>query len=265
MDSEIEVRNELQQYGLSDQEALLYVALVKKSSTASDVAEKTGIQRTRIYEIARELEAKGFIEMSLERPVIFRAVNPESVLKKLKSDYEKKIHELNSKGQEIVDILKKMPSEEEDNGRIWSINGESNIISKFNEMCKNAEGGVCFTTQRFSAIDKIEKTLVECNSRNVEIKAAVPILECTKPYARRLAKFSNLRHFDHRIRLLLVDGSEVLIFLVDPDKGVEDFTTGNLPACEKALYSRNNSLVYIFSQFFDDIWEASVSTEKLLE
>lgn len=265
MDSEIEIRNQLQKYGLSDQEAVLYLALLKKSSTASLAAEKTGIPRTRMYEIAKELESKGFIEVSLERPVRFRAIEPEIVLKRLKDDLEKKIQELESKGPEIINILKNIPSEEEEEENIWTINGENNVISKFNEMIKHAEKEICFTTQRFSAIDKIEKAMLECKMRGVEIKAAVPILECTKRYARRLAKFAELRHFDHRIRFLLVDRSEVIIFLVSPEKGIEDFKTGNLPACKKALYSRNSSLVYIFSQFFDDIWGASIPIGNLLK
>jgi len=265
MNSEIEIKQELQRCGITDQEAVLYLALFKKSSTASDVAERTGIPRTRVYEIARELESKGFIEMNLDRPVKFRAIEPEIVLRRLKAGLERKLQELTLKGPEIVNILKKIPSEEEEKETVWAINGESNVISKFNEMCKHAEKEICFTTQRFSAIDKIEKTLIEHKAQGMEIKAAVPILDCTKPYARRLAKFSDLRHFDHRIRFLLVDRSEVLIFLVSPEKGIEDFETGNLPACKKALYSRNSSLIYIFSQFFDELWEGSVSAEKLLE
>jgi hypothetical protein len=62
-----------------------------------------------------------------------------------------------------------------------------------------------------------------------------------------------------------VDRVDVLIFLVDPSVGIEDFITGNLPACEKSLYSQNRSLVYIFSQFFDDIWKVSFPVEELLK
>jgi sugar-specific transcriptional regulator TrmB len=265
MDGETEVRHELQRYGLSDQEAVLYIALLRRNSIASDVAERTGIPRTRVYEVARELESKGFIEMSLERPLKLRAVEPDVMLRRLRADYEKKIQELKDRGPHIIDILESIPSEEVERESMWSINGETNVISKFNEMCAQAENEICFTTSRFSAIDKIENTLKERQAHNVKIKAAIPILECTKPYARRLAKFINLRHFDHRIRFLLVDRSEVIIFLVDPDEGIEDFRVGNLPACEKALYSRNSCLVYIFSQSFDDIWGGSIPAEELLK
>lgn len=265
MESEIEVRHELQRYGLSDQEALLYLALLKRNSTASEVAEHTGIPRTRIYEVARELESKGFLEMSVERPLKLRAIEPDVVLRRLKASYEEKIHDLEQNSPQIISILESIPSEEEEKESIWSINGESNIISKFNEMCNHAEKEIYFTTSRFSAVDKIEKTILERKAKNIEIRAAVPILECTKPYAKRLAQFCNLRHFDHRIRFLLVDRSEVIIFLVDPVEGIEDFMRGNLPSCETALYSRNSCLVYIFSQFFDEIWEGSVSAEDMLE
>jgi sugar-specific transcriptional regulator TrmB len=264
MDSEFEVRQELQRYGLSEQEALLYLTLFRKNSTASEAAEQTGIPRTRVYEVARDLESKGFIEMSVERPLKLRAIEPEIVFRRLKADFEKKIQDLKEKTPEMIGILKSIPTKEEEIESIWSINGESNVISKFDEMCKTAESEICFTTSRFSAIGKIEKTLRECKAHNVEIKAAVPVLDCTKLYVKKLFKFFNVRHFDHRIRFLLVDRSEVIIFLVDPEKGVEDFMKGNLPACEKALYSRNSSLVDIFSQFFDEIWDGSVSLERML-
>jgi sugar-specific transcriptional regulator TrmB len=265
MESEIEARLELQRYGLSDQEALLYLALLKGNSTASEVAEHTGIPRTRIYEVARELESKGFLEMNVERPLKLRAIEPSTVLRRLKAGYEEKIQDLEQNSPQIISILESIPSKEEEGESIWSINGESNVISKFNEMCGHAENEICFTTSRFSAIEKIEKTLLEQKAHNVEIRAAVPVLECTKPYAKRLAQFCNLRHFDHRIRFLLVDRAEVLIFLVDPVEGIKDFMRGDLPSCETALYSRNSCLVYIFSQFFDEIWEGSVVAEEMLE
>jgi sugar-specific transcriptional regulator TrmB len=265
MDDEIQILHELQEFGLSDQEALLYLTLLRKSSTASEVAKRTDIPRTRVYEIARDLDSKGFIEMSLSRPLKLRAMQPEMVFKRLKAEYEKKIKNIEDESPELINLLNNVPEEKEEEESIWSVNGENNIISKFNELCENATKEICFTTSRFSALDKIEKTLLNCKSNNISIMAAVPVLDCTKPYVRRLATHFNVRHFDHRIRFLLVDRAHVLIFLVDPTAGIEDFKTGNLPACEKSLYSQNRSLVYIFSQFFDDIWKVSFPVKELLK
>jgi len=265
MDDEIQIIHELQEFGLSDQEALLYLTLLRKSSTATEIAKRTDIPRTRVYEIARDLESKGFIEMSLSRPLKLRAMQPEMVFQRLKSEFERKIKDIEDNSPGVINLLKQIPEEKEEKESIWSVNGESNIISKFNELCENATEEICFTTSRFSALDKIENTLLNCKSTGIEIKAAVPVLDCTKPYIKRLATHFNVRHFDHRIRFLLVDRVDVLIFLVDPSAGIEDFITGNLPACEKSLYSQNRSLVYIFSQFFDDIWKVSFPVEELLK
>ncbi|MCX6668476.1 MAG: TrmB family transcriptional regulator, partial [Methanothrix sp.] len=53
----------LRKLGLTEYEAKTYAALVGLGeATARGVHEKSGVPRTRIYDILRDLEGKGFVE-----------------------------------------------------------------------------------------------------------------------------------------------------------------------------------------------------------
>lgn len=86
MNGEIKYLNEL---GLSDQEAAVYVALLKLGeSPASVVAKEVGIKRTTVYPLLKSLLAKGCVLLYFKKDVrTYRAQKP----KRLLSNFEKKI------------------------------------------------------------------------------------------------------------------------------------------------------------------------------
>ncbi len=81
----------LQDMGLSDQEASIYVALLKSGGLpASTVAKEVGIRRTTAYSSLKGLAQKGFVEVFVKRGrQIFIAEKPQNIAgyfeKKLKA------------------------------------------------------------------------------------------------------------------------------------------------------------------------------------
>lgn len=86
MNGEIKYLNEL---GLSDQEAAVYVALLRLGeSPASVIAKEVGIKRTTAYPLLKSLLAKGCALLYFKKDVrTYRAQKP----KRLLSNFEKKI------------------------------------------------------------------------------------------------------------------------------------------------------------------------------
>jgi sugar-specific transcriptional regulator TrmB len=78
----------LQQVGLNEYEAKTYLALINVHlSTATQVSEKSGVPRTKIYSVLESLSGKGWIRVYSGVPLLFKAVAPASVFEKVKEDF----------------------------------------------------------------------------------------------------------------------------------------------------------------------------------
>ena len=82
-----EIVDGLRKLGLTDYEARAYATLVGMGeATAREVHEMSAVPRTRIYDILRDLEGKGFVEFVDGSPTYYRAVEPDRVMKRLKDE-----------------------------------------------------------------------------------------------------------------------------------------------------------------------------------
>lgn len=92
----------LQQFGLNQKQAQVYLGLLELgTATVIEVAKKTGIKRTTVYDVLVELEKKGLIAQSKKgKRRIFLAQEPERL--------EKILEEKKSKLQELLPALKSL-------------------------------------------------------------------------------------------------------------------------------------------------------------
>ncbi len=82
-----EIVDGLGKLGLTEYEARAYATLVGMGeATAREVHEMSSVPRTRIYDILRDLEGKGFVEFVHGSPTYYRAVEPDRVMKRLKEE-----------------------------------------------------------------------------------------------------------------------------------------------------------------------------------
>jgi len=78
----------LQQVGLTEYEAKSYLALLNTHlSTATNVSEKSGVPRTKIYSTLESLKNKGWVRVYSGVPLLFKAIKPMAVFEKVKKDY----------------------------------------------------------------------------------------------------------------------------------------------------------------------------------
>ncbi len=85
-----------ERFKLNIYEIKIWTSLLGKGiATASDLAEISGVPRSRCYDVLESLEKKGFIIMKIGKPIKYMAVQPEAVVdrvqKKLKEDAEDQI------------------------------------------------------------------------------------------------------------------------------------------------------------------------------
>jgi len=96
-----ETLNELRQrFKLNIYEVKIWTALLSRGiAAASELADISGVPRSRCYDVLESLEKKGFIIMKIGKPIKYIAVEPEVVVERVK----KKLQDEASEQIKIVD------------------------------------------------------------------------------------------------------------------------------------------------------------------
>lgn len=101
------VVQKLQRIGLTEYEARAYLSLLNTHlNTATKVSEKSGVPRTKIYSILESLAHKGWIRIYSGVPLLFKAVDPIEVFKKVKTDYHEFLDSVETTLEEEVKEMK---------------------------------------------------------------------------------------------------------------------------------------------------------------
>ena len=83
------VVEKLQRVGLTEYEAKVYLSLLRDHlNSATKLSEKSGVPRTKIYQVLESLERKSWIRIYLGIPLLFKAVDPRDVFEKVKKNYD---------------------------------------------------------------------------------------------------------------------------------------------------------------------------------
>ena len=77
-------------FDLNIYEAKVWTALLSRGvATAGELADISGVPRSRSYDVLENLEKKGFIIMKLGKPIKYIAVKPEEILKRARQPIER--------------------------------------------------------------------------------------------------------------------------------------------------------------------------------
>ena len=76
-------------FRLNIYEAKIWSSLLSRGiASAGELAEVSGVPRSRCYDVLESLEKKGFIIMKIGKPIKYIAVKPEVILERVKHDVE---------------------------------------------------------------------------------------------------------------------------------------------------------------------------------
>ena len=135
MDENIRV---LKGIGLTMYEAQAYVTLTSLiSSTASEISEKSGIPRSKIYDVLKGLTNKNFIDVEDGRPLTYNVKSPVDVLGKEKDRIDAEIDDAITR---LTNVYENGMSQVQ--APIWRIYGVEKIISQEIEIIKRAKTSV---------------------------------------------------------------------------------------------------------------------------
>ena len=220
-------------FNLNIYETKVWLALLTKGiASAREVADLSGVPRSRTYDVLESLEKRGFAIIKLGKPVKYLGVKPKIILEKLKNNVKKdaddrilslsKIKEteefgnLESLYKEGIDPIKR-----EDISA--SIKGKSNISNHLREIIQNAKKEViiCTNADEMASKSKLFAQTFDIFKKN-NIKFKVALSGDPKIISQLEKKFNvKFKKINIDAKFFIIDKKEILFYL-SKDKNDED-------------------------------------------
>jgi len=150
----------LKQLGFSQYEATCYMALVTNHPVnGSQLSKISGIARSRIYDVLRNLKSKGYVlEVNSGQYV---PLPPDELIKRLQRSFSCNIDTFEDQ------IAKASPKN--DLEYVWTITGYDNVMEKAIEMIIHARSEI-YVRLFPEAAHHLNKYLIDADSKGVEIR-----------------------------------------------------------------------------------------------
>jgi sugar-specific transcriptional regulator TrmB len=249
-----EILQTLQSLGLNEYESKVYVTLsLLGPAKASEISKQSEVPRSKIYEVLESLIEKQMIEVSQEKPKMFRAIAPEVAIKTMLNAKEEEFSILKKKAKAIIKELKVLPGEEKLAEGIWEQeSGKSiDVLNKLAEMIGRARKYVIDITRDFSTSQTLRDAIKACLKRNVKVRVICMGIN-EDNYYRAKWYFDQkipIRVFEAKVhpRILVVDGREVAIRL-DRNPLAKKFAF-------KSIWSSEPSFVSVIDSYMKNLWK----------
>jgi sugar-specific transcriptional regulator TrmB len=264
--------------GFTQLDAETYLFLEKNGLTkAKDVTTKLRVSKQRLYPTIKNLQRKGVVNATLERPARFSAVPFDKCLDLLAKAKIEEAHRVQQNKAELLSDWQSVSGIEKRSSpdKFTVIEGRDYIYSKIQQMMQETGRMMRLVTtapslaraEVFGLFDaafshlsgsKIQfRFLAELNEHNVETMRA---FLRRKPEAIALEGRTPNLGLKLCTRMVIRDEEEMVFFI---DSGKDDFATEQDNLC---LWTNCSSLVQSFSTMFEELWRNSANMEtRLLE
>ena len=220
-------------FDLNIYETKVWLALLSKGiASAGEVAELSGVPRSRTYDVLESLEKRGFAITKIGKPVKYIAVKPTEVIEKMKSntlqEAQEKVKSLSNlkatqEYKELEQIHNSGLAPIKSHEITGSVRGRSNILSRVRELLENANKEVIICTSALDFEDKsrvLIPTLEKLNYKNIRVKLALSG-EVEKIKKINLKYNLKARTTGSNARVFIADKKEVL-FMVTAQNAEEE-------------------------------------------
>tara|TARA_Y100000310_G_scaffold345528_1_gene466029 strand:- start:43 stop:828 length:786 start_codon:yes stop_codon:yes gene_type:complete len=173
-------------FSLNIYETKVWLALLQKGvASAGEIAELSGVPRSRTYDVLESLEKQGFAVQKIGKPVKYLAVKPIQVIDKLKKNATEKLNdkiktlsnikdtseykELETLHTSNTDLIKKQDIS-------GTVKGRLNINSQISDVLNLAKKEVilCASTQELKKRQKLLEPLIkQLNKSGVKLTIAL--------------------------------------------------------------------------------------------
>jgi Cd2+/Zn2+-exporting ATPase len=204
--------------GFTEYEAKVYLALLSDyPATGYQISKKAGIPRSMVYEALGRLDIRGAVLKTIdERATLFRPVPPDTLLDRYEHEHQARLQHLRS------DLRKRYSQQDED--RLWTINGRSAAMTYILQMLQNAQGEVLavlgdaelaeLNSEIRTACQRGVKIFALLTGREAPVSLEIEGQSCPQ-YVHHPPLESELQQLTHLL-VVVADSRECLICSTDP-------------------------------------------------
>jgi len=261
------VINDLQTYGLTEDEARIFVSLtILGPSKASVLAKKLGINRMKAYRTLKRLQNLGLVDAILKRPTEFVAISIEEALDILTETVKKKIQEMELKKTRIIENYRKISvTQRDEEPKFRILYGRRSIYSFLAKMFERAEEEINLAITRnglyrfmFAGLDEVLK---RCSKRGIKIKILTEINGQGIEAVKTFSDFADIRHKQSlgKTRFIIVDSKETMTTVV-----MDDSTTLNTER-DIGLWTDSKDYTTTIKRFFHENWGEATIAKLIIE
>ncbi|MGV8151538.1 MAG: TrmB family transcriptional regulator [Candidatus Nanoarchaeia archaeon] len=241
-------------FSLNIYETKVWLALLGKGiASAGEIAEISGVPRSRTYDVLESLEKQGFAIMKLGKPVKYVAVKPNIIIEKLKTNTQRnaedklkvllelketrEYHEL----EQLYNVGITPIRQEEISG---AIKGKSTIYNHIKEILENSrkEVIICTSVQEIQNKSRFFASLFE-RLKNADIKLKIALSGEEREIKKINAKYKiKAAKIDIDAKFYISDNEQILFII----------SRGAMPEEELAVWLNApffvTSLSFLFEQ-----------------
>lgn len=239
-------------FNLNIYETKVWLALLSKGVTsAGQIAEISGVPRSRTYDVLESLEKKGFAIVKIGKPVKFVGVKPQLVIEKMKNNVRKEAHEKmltlkNLKSTEeftkLEEIYKEGKNPISNEEFSAALKGKSNISNYLRDVIENSEKEVtiCSSVEDIQSKLKIfRQTFGILKKRGIKVNIALSgDADAIKKVSALLG--TKIKKVNLDAKFFLIDRKEIVFYLSkDEDKN------------DNAIWINSEFFAQAFATLFD--------------
>ncbi len=249
-------------FDLNIYEAKMWAALLSRGTAAAgELSDISDVPRSRSYDVLESLEKKGFIMMKLGKPIKYMAIQPDEIIKRLKTRIQDRAEEKikfieDVKGEATfgeLELLYKQGIEKIDPYTlVGSLKSRDNIYTHVKSMLERAEHSVVIVTsaqgmqRKAKRYKSIFRKLAE---KGVKIRLVAPLVNGNNGKdMNEIKDIVEIRHSDKlKGRFIIVDNKE-MVFMISDDKTVHE-------SYDTAVWVNTPFFTQSFNELFESTWK----------
>jgi sugar-specific transcriptional regulator TrmB len=265
----VDIVAELQDYGLTRNEARVLVFLAKTGpSKASEAARAVMINRTETYRTIRNLQRRGLVEATLERPVRFQSVPFEKCLSTLIEERKAKLRILEQRGETLrrqfdVVRIERVTQEVE---RFQVVEGRLRIEQRLHSMYAQAQKSIMTVLSPSEMIRAdtagLFDTLGQSAKSSLQVRLITAINQANLNISEKLSDGMDIRHLDLKAkpipRVSIIDDNEALFEITTADEATRTEE-------EVALWINSRAFVRNLKAYFNEMWGSATPSESRID
>lgn len=238
----MELENVLRDLGFSKYKIEAYLALVRlRKGSVGDIAKNSGVPTSKLYEVLKWLHERGFITQISQKPLVFRANDPKSILK---DEVQRKKDRLERIEKELDKIDLTFPVAEKDIVQITTTRDA--YFKKIKESVINAKYSIDYIAKHWRLDAELIRLLNKKLNEGVGIRSLGPINRDTKSKVEWLK--------DAGVKIKKFEPKETHFAIYDKSMVVISLRLGDKRSDYSAIWIKSEVLAKILSDYFNTLW-----------